>query len=56
MAIKVAGDQYQKSGKYYEQQMRHLIVDGIERYRLVVGTDDEGKAKLVYAKGKIHLD
>ena len=56
MTIKIAGDQYKQNSEYYEQQIRHLIVDGVERYRLVVGEGGTGTTGLVYAKGKIHFN
>lgn len=58
MSIKISGENYTKydfsSGqyKYYEENMRNLIVNGVEKYRLVVG----GSNKLVWAKGKINFD
>ena len=51
MPILIAGDELKKNNKYYEQKIHNLIVNGVERYRLVKNSNT-----LVYAKGKINLD
>ena len=51
MSILVAGDGLKKNNKYYEQKIHNLVVNNVERYRLVRNSNT-----LLYAKGKINLD
>ena len=51
MPILIAGDGLKKNNEYYEQKIHNLIVNDVEKYRLVKNSNT-----LVYAKGKINFD